>query len=151
MRKSLIDCEFAGVIQACRWPGGVSASVRTWAPRWRGRTSCALVGCGCYSDGTDVGTVVHRRWTPLLCSATEAAPRRDVARPPCSRTTTLLQSSTLYTVPNVRTSTDISRRVFRVWTEPVPYASVSVDRRNVSQRLICPSIYGYGRIRNGFH
>ena len=36
----------------------------------------------------------------------------------------------LYTVKDIRISTDILRRVFRILTEPVPYTFVSVNRRN---------------------
>jgi len=50
------------------------------------------------------------------------------------RRLTLLVSSSKYTVKNIRISMDISWRVFRTLTEPVPYTSVSVNRRNNEAR-----------------
>ena len=41
---------------------------------------------------------------------------------------------------NIRISTDILWRVFRVLTEPTPYTFVSVNRRN-NEAPVIPSIY----------
>ena len=64
-----------------------------------------------------------------------------------------------YTVhcKNIRISTHILWRVFRILTEPVPYSFVSVNRRNNEARahiaisasgFVMPPIYGFKRTRN---
>ena len=68
-------------------------------------------------------------------------------------TTTIVINEALYTVKNIRISTDILWRVFLSLTEPVPYklTFLSVNWQNnamgaTGSLIIIPSIYGYKRI-----